>query len=380
MRFLIAPDKFKGSLSAQEVARTIEKGVKKVFPKAQTKLLPLADGGDGTAAILGETLGAKFYSTKVHGPLGEPVQARYAVKAKTAYLDFASACGLSMLTPARRNPMKTSSNGVGELMLYAIKRGAKEIVIGVGGSATVDGGIGALTALGIKFLDKSEKQVQLGGQGLRDIYSIDAKGCLLSKKIKILILSDVQNPLLGKRGSAAVFGPQKGATPAMVKELERGLTKLNQALVREGGKSVATLSAGGAAGGIVAGFTGVLGGLVGIQVKAVSGIDYVMRALQIEKHLKWCDCVITGEGKLDRQTLDGKTVGGIARLGCKHRKPVLAAAGRLDLRESELNRLGLSMAWSIAKSSVPVAECIRNARPWLEKSTSRALLEAMASA
>jgi glycerate 2-kinase len=379
MKFLIAPDKFKGSLSAQEVALTIERGVKKVFPKAQTKILPLADGGDGTAAILGETLGAKFYSAKVHGPLGKPVQARFAIKGKTAYLDFASACGLSMLSVAQRNPMKTSSNGVGELMLHAVTKGAIEMVIGVGGSATVDGGIGALTALGMIFLDKSGKEVPLGGRGLRNIYSIYAGGCLLPRKTKILILSDVQNTLLGKRGAAAVFGPQKGATPAMVKQLDQGLSKLNQAIVREGAKSVETIPAGGAAGGIVAGFSGVLGGLVGVQVKAISGIDYVMKALEIEKYVKWCDCVITGEGKLDRQTLDGKTVGGIARLGRKYRKPVLAATGRLDIRESELNRLGLSMAWSIAQSSVPVTECIRNARPWLEKSTSRALLEAMAS-
>lgn len=373
MRFLIAPDKFKGSLSAEEVARAIEKGVKRTFPKAQTKLLPLADGGDGTADILGRTLGAKFYSLSVHGPLGKSVRARFALKNKVAYLDFASACGLSMLSSAQRNPLKTSSQGVGDLILHAVKKGAREVVIGVGGSATVDGGIGALTALGVEFLDKSGKDVRSGGRGLRDIHSINICGCLLSRKIKILILSDVQNPLLGKRGAAAVFGPQKGATPAMVKELERGLTKLNQAIVRGGGKSVATIPAGGAAGGIVAGFSGVLGGMVGLQVRAVSGINYVMRELHVEKYLAWCDCVITGEGCLDLQTLDGKTVVGIARLGRKYQKPVLAAAGRLAIQESQLNRLGLSTAWSIARKSVPIAKCMKNAKTWLETSTAQAL-------
>lgn len=373
MRFLIAPDKFKGSLSAQEVACTIERGVKRVFPKAKTKLLPLADGGDGTAAILGQVLKARGHTVIVHNPLGRKIRASYFIKGKTAYLDFASACALSMLKPAERNPLKTSSYGVGELMLHAVRKGAKEIVMGVGGSATVDGGTGALTALGVRFFNRSGKVVRAGGRGLRDINSIDVSGCLLEKKVKVLILSDVQNPLLGRMGAAAVFGPQKGATRAMVKVLESGLAKLNQAIVREGGKSVATVSAGGAAGGIVAGFSGVLGELVGIRVKAVSGIDYVMKALEIERYLRWCDCVITGEGKLDQQTLQGKTVAGLVRMAKKASRPVFAVAGKLELSPKQLRKMGMVSAWQIASPGTPLSECIKNAKPWLEKSTEAAL-------
>ena len=218
MRFLVAPDKYKGGLPAEGVATAIARGIRDVFPRAKIQLMPLADGGDGTGRILCRALRTHIRTTVVQGPRLRPVRARWGLLGSRAFMDMASASGLSLLRPAERDPMRTTSRGIGQMILAAANAGAREIVLGVGGSATVDGGLGALRALGIRFLDARKRDVPDGGAGLLQLASVETRACqLLGKKISLIFLSDVTNPLLGPSGAAPVFGPQKGATPAMVR-------------------------------------------------------------------------------------------------------------------------------------------------------------------
>jgi glycerate kinase len=277
-----------------------------------------------------------------------------------------------MVPPAKRNPMKTTSRGVGELIAHAVNRGARQIILGVGGSATVDGGIGALKALGIRFLNHQGREVSEGGQGLLSIAKIDSQKCVLAcKGIEITILADVQNPLLGSTGAARVFGPQKGATPKMVFQLEIGLKHLKQAIVRLNGRSMANVRSTGAAGGVVAGFLGVLGSIPGVKVKVVRGIDYVLNALNVVSSMKKADWIFTGEGQLDFQTAHGKTIEGVTRFAKKMNKPVIALAGKVHLNSKQMKSLGLRSAFSIAPGPCSLEESFQNSAEWLEATTAR---------
>jgi glycerate kinase len=365
-RFLIVPDKFKGCLNAAEVAQTMEQGIRDVMPGVSIARIPLADGGDGTGEILSRNLDAKIHYALVRDPLGRPVRASWGLRRKIAYLDMAAASGMALVPPPRRNPWHTSSFGTGQLLLSAARDGACQMILGVGGSATVDGGLGAMKALGIRFLDRNGREVAEGGKGLLQIRRIDTSSCALKETpVEIIILADVTNPLLGSRGAAPVFGPQKGATPAMVRALERGLRNMNSVILRQFGRSVAQIRSGGAAGGIVAGLVGVLNRVPGVRVRAVDGIDYVLEALGVKSAMRRADWVLTGEGHLDLQTAGGKTIQGVARLAHRLRKPVIAFAGKVSLNDSAMKRMGLRAAFTIAPGPCSLEESFRQAKPWL---------------
>jgi len=366
MRFLIVPDKFKGCLNAIGVAQAMARGVQDVFPDANITSIPLADGGDGTAEILCRALKARKKRGIVLDPIGRKVAASWGLRKKTAYLDLASASGLALIPPSRRNPLKTSSYGTGQLLATAVRAGAREIVLGVGGSATVDGGLGAMKALGIRFLDQQGREISEGGSGLSQLRRIDLGDCLWrGKSIRVTILADVTNPLLGPNGAALVFGPQKGATPAMVRELSRGLKQLDRVIERQFGKPIGKMVSGGAAGGIVAGLVGILGQVEEVEVRVVRGIDFVLEALGVESIMRRADWVLTGEGRLDSQTADGKTVQGVACLARRLRKPVIAFAGKLELDERAMKTMGLPAAFGIAPRSCLLEESFANATTWL---------------
>ena len=373
MRFLVAPDKYKGGLPAEGVATAIARGIRDVFPRAKIQLMPLADGGDGTGRILCRALSTHIRTTVVQGPRLRPVRARWGLLGSRAFMDMASASGLSLLRPAERDPMRTTSRGIGQMILAAANAGAREIVLGVGGSATVDGGLGALRALGIRFLDARKRDVPDGGAGLLQLASVETRACqLLGKKISLIFLSDVTNPLLGPSGAAPVFGPQKGATPAMVRDLTRGLKRLDRAILHGTGHSVARLPYGGAAGGIVAGFVGILGSVPGIQVRVVSGIEYLLRELDAASAVRRADWIFTGEGRLDGQTARGKTIAGLAALARRHRKPVIAIAGSLDLSLAEMDRMGLRAVFAIPRQSCTLTESIAHETPWIRAAAANA--------
>lgn len=372
-RFLIVPDKFKDCLSAEEVARAMTLGIRDAIPSARIISIPLADGGDGTSLILGSALRARVGHARVHDPLRRRIRVTWHLRGHTAYLDFASASGLHLVPPRPRNPMRTTSCGVGELMRIAMERGARTIILGVGGSATVDGGLGAMRALGIRFLDERGRDVPDGGNGLARLRHVDTNRCVLNgKRIGITILSDVSNPLLGPTGAAAVFGPQKGATPAMVRGLEKGLRRLDGVITHVHGKSLRAMRCGGAAGGVVAGFVGILGSVPGVRVRVVKGIDFVLDALNVETAMKRCDWVFTGEGRLDFQTAHGKTIAGVAALARRCGKPVVVLAGRVDLDAREMKNLGLLAAFPIAPRACTMEESFANARQWMRRAAADA--------
>jgi len=366
MRFLIAPDKFKGCLNASDAARIMSRGVRDACPGAKIQCVPLADGGDGTAEILCRALGARKKHAVVRNPIGKPISASWGLRGRTAYVDMAGASGLDRVPPSKRNPWKTSSYGTGQLLRAAVEAGARNLVLGVGGSATVDGGLGAMKALGIRFLDQRDREIPDGGAGLLQLKRVDLGRCVWNgKSVTLIILADVANPLLGPNGAAPVFGPQKGTTPAMVRDLSRGFQRLDSVIRRQFGKSIGKIVSGGAAGGIVAGCVGVLGSVSGVNVRVMHGIDFVMDALEVEERMRWADWILTGEGSLDSQTAEGKTVQGVAKMARRFKKPVIAFAGKLDLDERSVKKMGLRAAFNIAPRPCSLEESFRHAAPWL---------------
>ncbi|MGB1801123.1 MAG: glycerate kinase [Gammaproteobacteria bacterium] len=326
MKIILAPDSFKGNLTSLQVATALEKGVKRVLPKANCIKVPMADGGEGTVQSLVDGTGGKFFRKKVTGPTGNKISARFGILAdgETAVIEMAEASGLHLVSGKTQNPLKTTSYGTGELMLEVAKRGVKKIIIGIGGSATNDGGVGMAQALGVRFLNKRGKEITEYGAGgmINKIDSIDMKNLNpLIKKVKVIVACDVNNPLCGKNGAANVFAPQKGATPAMVKMLDANLRHLALVIKRDLKKSVMSVKGAGAAGGLGAGL------LAFTKARMKSGVDIVIEATELDKHLKGADLVITGEGRVDFQTAFGKTPSGVAKAARKHRVLTVAIGG-----------------------------------------------------
>lgn len=356
MRILIAPDSFKGSLTAREVADNIEKGILKVYPAAEIYKLPLADGGEGTVDALIYARNGKKVFKEVTGPLAKPVKAFFGIleDEKTAVIEMAAASGLALLSAEEKNPLQATSFGTGELIKAALDEGVEKIIIGLGGSATVDGGVGLAQALGISFKDKRGQEVPFGGQALVDIETIDLGG--LDKRLKdleIVIASDVTNPLYGANGAAYVFGPQKGATEEMVSILDAGLRNLARVIEKETGKAVGHLAGAGAAGGVGAALMAFL------QARMESGIDLILDLNNIDNILKKVDLVITGEGRIDRQTLMGKTPYGVARRARKFKVPVIGIAGSVESEVmSDLNQY-FTAVFSIIKEAVSLV-CVKH--------------------
>ncbi|MDR1862604.1 MAG: glycerate kinase [Treponema sp.] len=310
MNIIVAPDSFKGNMSAPEVCAAIEEGVLRADKSAVIHKVPLADGGEGTARAVTEAAGGRFVNVTVTGPLGKKTDAAFGLieNGRVAVLDMASASGLELLRREELNPLKAATYGTGELIAAALDTGAKELIIGIGGSATNDGGIGMISALGFRLLDKEGNPVGQGGEALAKIASIDASGAdKRLREVSVKVACDVTNPLLGPRGASAVFGPQKGADPEMVKVLDAGLAKLGEAWIKAGLAKDVEQPGDGAAGGVGAALRICLGATM------ESGALLVMRYAGFFNHLKDADLVITGEGMTDGQTAGGKLCSVVAR-------------------------------------------------------------------
>ncbi|MBA3052547.1 glycerate kinase [bacterium] len=339
LNILVCPDSFKGSLSAEEAASCIKEGLERSMLLADIKLLPLADGGAGTARILGRALLGEEVIKTVSGPSGKKVKASYFISAtptgglsapagghsKRAFIDLASASGLSRLPKKDMKPLKTSSRGTGELINDALVRRCAEIFVGLGDSATVDGGAGMLAAMGVKFLDKHGNHIPDGGGALKGLVKIDTSH--LSKKItgvKFTALADVTNPLIGPRGAAAVFAPQKGASPNEVMLLEKALSHYARIIKIATGKDVSCIPGGGAAGGSGAGMAAFL------DAEIKPGIEKVSECMKLDDNIASSDLVITGEGRVDSQSFSGKTLSFVVKTAAEYGKTVVVFAGKME--------------------------------------------------
>ncbi len=320
-KFLVAPNSMKGSLSALDFANAISIGLKDAGASEIVKI-PLADGGDGTAEILASVYNAEYVTCKVHDPLMRLIQAGYFVAGNVAIIEMAEASGLKLLSPREFSPMEASSVGTGELIREAVENGANEIILCVGGSATVDAGMGALIALGVKFFDGRTFLQKGNGHNIANVVSIDASEATgLLAGVKLKVLCDVKNPLLGTKGAANVFAPQKGADAEMVNKLNKNLSLWTGVLFQETGIDVSGLESGGAAGGIVASFSALF------NAALVDGASFVLDKTGFYGKAKWADCIITGEGKIDESTLHGKLPGAALNFGMKIDKPVIGVCG-----------------------------------------------------
>ncbi|WP_201289317.1 glycerate kinase [Pelistega ratti] len=325
-KIVIAPDSFKESLTALEVANAIETGFKRIFPHVEYIKLPMADGGEGTVQSLIDATQGKRIECTVTAPLGEPIKSFFGLSGdgKTAIIEMAAASGLHLVDPTLRNPCKTTSFGTGELIKKALDWGVSHIILGIGGSATNDGGVGMLQALGIRFLDAHQQDIDFGGSQLSKITHIDTTH--LDPRLaqtQIEVACDVNNPLCGEKGASAIFGPQKGATPDMIKSLDAALAHFATIAQRDCGIDIATPAGTGAAGGMGGGL--LL--LPNVQLKA--GVQIVIDNLRLAEYIKEADLVITGEGRMDAQSILGKTPIGVARTANQLNKPIIAIVGCL---------------------------------------------------
>ena len=323
MRILIAPDKFKGTLSALEVAENIAAGLREVLPDAKIDIVPMADGGEGTAEVISDALGASWLKCKAHDPLHREIEARYGwiAKQELAVMEMSEAAGMRRLQPSELNPEIAGTFGVGEMILDAAQRGAEQIIIGLGGSATNDGGFGMARALGFRFFGAAGAKLDgFKPSSLKGLVRIERPAGL--KLPKIIAAADVRNPLLGENGATRVFGPQKGVTPDRIENFELALTRLADVVAQEFGFDYRNEVGAGAAGGLGFGLMSFCG------AKIRPGFDVVAESVGLETKMKDVDLVITGEGSLDRQTLEGKTPAGVAQLARKLGKRVFAMVGR----------------------------------------------------
>ncbi len=364
MKIVIAPDSFKGSLTSVAAAEAIRRGVARVSARIKTVCVPLADGGEGTIEALVAGEGGKIRKAKATGPLGVPVNARYGVidRGRTGVVETAAASGLPLVPPSKRDPLRATSYGTGELVRRAIADGCREIVIGAGGSATVDGGVGMLQALGARFLDAKGRPVGRGGRELERIASVDA-GALEAALwgIGFTAAVDVANPLCGPRGAALVYGPQKGADRETAHRLDRGLGHFAAVIKKTSGKDVTKLSGAGAAGGLAAGAWAFLGAAIR------PGVDLVIERTKLEKKLIDCDLVITGEGRTDAQTAFGKAPLGVARLAKKNRVPAVCLSGSLDGKLDSLYAEGFTALYSLCRGPMTTDEAMARAGELLER-------------
>ncbi len=374
---VIAPDKFKGSLTAEEAAEAIARGVRAVWPDARIIKVPMADGGEGTLRALVRATGGRIIHRRVMGPLGKPVLAAFGVlgDGETAVIEMAEASGFKLVSAARRNPLVTTTYGTGELILAALRCGCRRLIVGIGGSATNDGGAGMAQALGARLHDARGRELPggIGGGALGRVARVvwpKAEG--RRPKAEVLVASDVQNPLVGPRGASAVFGPQKGATPAMVKQLDANLRRwaklLERDVVSAFGLRISTFPGGGAAGGLGAGLKAFLG------ARFRPGVEIVIEHAGLAEKLRGADLVITGEGRLDRSTLDGKAPLGVARLARRMGVPVIAVGGSLDAAATAaFRRAGFAAVAPLMTGSVALKEAMANAGKLLAATTARVM-------
>lgn len=360
MKVVIAMDSFKGTLSADEACNITAEALKTVLPELSIAIKPMADGGEGTAKAIMTAANGEWVNHRVMGPLPEmQVDAGYAwfESTKTALVEMAVAAGLTLLPKEKLNPMKTTTYGVGQLIQYAATKGAKQILLAVGGSATVDGGTGAAAALGWRFLDAQAKPIPLGGEGLMRLAEILPPTVIPLPPIDVLC--DVDNHLYGKTGAAFIFGPQKGATPAQVKELDKGLSHLASITKKSLGKTIDNFPGGGAAGGLAA------GAIAFMEATLVSGIDAVMEASDLNTTLINADWIITGEGHFDAQSLNGKVISGIIKTAKTTQTQVAVLAGDVSLSKQEYDANGVSIAMPTKPKDMPLEKALAQAHDLL---------------
>lgn len=327
MKIVIAPDSFKGSLRAVEVSEAIAQGVKRVYPDAVIEKVPMADGGEGTVECLVNATQGKQYRKKVLGPLGEPVLAAFGILGdkNTAIIEMAAASGLPLIPVERKNPLITTTYGTGQLIKSALDYRCRKIIIGIGGSATNDGGAGMVQALGVHLLDENGEEIKPGGAQLSRLSQIDISN--MDKRIReanFLVASDVQNPLCGPTGASYIYGPQKGATDEMIKILDDALSHFAYIIKHNLGKDIKDIPGAGAAGGLGAGLMAFL------DAELKPGIEIVIETVQLEQKLKDADLVITGEGEINLSTIYGKTPVGVAKIAKKYRIPVVSISALID--------------------------------------------------
>ncbi|CCL58616.1 glycerate kinase [Clostridioides difficile] len=358
MKILISIDSLKGSLSSIEAGNAIKKGILKVKEDAQVKILPLADGGEGTVDALVQGMNGKKETIEVTGPIAKKVDATYGLlkNTSTAIIEIAQASGLTLVPTELRNPLYTTTYGVGEIIKEAINKGYRNFIVGIGGSATNDAGIGMLQALGFEFYDKNNKLVGLGGKVLNEIRHIKIENRLKElDECKFKIACDVNNPLFGKNGAAYIYGSQKGATSEIIEELDNGLRNFSKVVKNYLSKDVANVEGAGAAGGLGFAF------LAFLNSKLESGIKIILEEIKLEEELKDADFVITGEGRLDNQTAMGKAPIGVAKLAKKYGVKVIGLAGATTEDAVKCNEEGIDAYFSIVNRAMTIEEAMDKA-------------------
>ncbi len=369
MRILIAPQSLKGSLTAAEAGSAIAQGVRAIYPEAEIEVVPVADGGEGTVQALVDASSGKIIQKMVTGPLGEPVPAFFGLMGdgSTAVIEMAACAGLPLVPPEKRDPRITTTYGVGELILAALDYGSQHFVIGIGGSATNDGGAGMAQALGASLLNVQGTEITHGGAALASLghistSNIDAR----LQACTVEVACDVTNPLCGPTGASAVYGPQKGATPEMVEELDKALAVYAQIIEQDLGMSVREIPGAGAAGGLGAGLMAFL------HAKLRPGAQIVFEAVGLEERIRKADLVITAEGQIDAQTAYGKSVGAVAEIAKRYSLPVLAFAGSLGENYQIVYKLGVDAVAALPASPMTLTYAMENATRLISDAAERA--------
>lgn len=366
MKFILAPDSFKESMTAKEVCIAMEKGIKKVNPNIECIHVPMADGGEGTMQSLIDATGGEIYSLEVVGPLGHKVKAQYGIlgNREIGVLEMASASGIHLVPLEKRNPLITTTYGTGELIKACLDKGVKKLLIGIGGSATNDGGAGVIQALGGRLLDKDNNELNFGGGELGKLEKIDLTNFdFRLKDVVIEVACDVTNPLCGEKGASYVFGPQKGANMEKVEILDNNLRHFARIIKKQLGKDVLDIPGAGAAGGLGAGLMAFLNG------NLKKGIEMVIEYSGLEEKVKECDMVWTGEGSIDFQTQYGKTPLGVATIAKKYNKPVIALAGRVGDNIDILYEKGIDSIFGIMKGVTSIDEALAKGKENIEKTS-----------
>jgi len=370
MKIVIAPQGFKGNLSAQRVAEAIARGIKRVLIDAEMDIVPMADGGEGTLEALVHNTRGRIMTAEVAGPLGETVEARWGILGDgvSAVVEMAAASGITLVPCERLNPLITTTYGTGQLIRAALDAQCHKIIVGIGGSATNDGGAGMVQALGVRLLDKEGAELSVGGAALSELGRIDISG--LDKRLancQIVVACDVKNPLCGKDGASRIYGPQKGATKEMCYQLDDALSNYARVIKRDLGIDVYNIPGAGAAGGMGAGMVAFLG------AELKQGIEIVSDTVGLSEHLKGAALVFTGEGRIDGQTFFGKTVAGVAAKARVLRIPVVAIVGEIAGDVRAIYEYGVDVVMSIAPGPISLRECMNGAELYIEDTSERAI-------